>query len=340
MRVGRNFMTTSILFALLLAVPVQTGTVQGNVFREGTTEAIAGVKITVGGGAPMNLRQAQMVLGAEAIGTNTSPEDTQTARAVIAQLASGETVAAAAPLTAVTDGNGHFVVQNVPAGRVAIRAQLTGYYGPGVSGMYPDSASTSVVIKADESSNIKISMVPGGTVSGKVLDSNGKPFFNAIVAVLRPAYTWGILSLEGVEGKTTDDLGGFRLYPLPPGEYFVSVMTRMPGVRATADPGSQETQTTTLFPNATTIDTASKIVIAAGEEARGVDVHVRTARAATISGRVMSSFPPVTGRTGRGGAAIPSTAVLAVASHEVEGFSDLQGGVTATADADGKFQIP
>jgi len=44
-------MTTSILLALLLAVPVQTGTVQGNVFREGTTEPIAGVKITVGGGA-------------------------------------------------------------------------------------------------------------------------------------------------------------------------------------------------------------------------------------------------------------------------------------------------
>jgi len=332
-------MTTSVLFAILLAVPVQTGTIQGNVVREGTSEPVAGVKITVGGGATMTPRQAQMILSAEAIGMNMSSADTAIARAVISQQALGETPASATAMTAVTDDAGHFVIQNVPAGMISVRAQLTGYYGPSVNGIFPDNTDTSIPVKADESSKVGISLVPAGTISGKVFDSNGKPYFNAIVAVLRPVYTRGSISLEGVEGKTADDLGGFRFYPLPPGEYYVSVMTRAPGARATAQPGS-EVQITTLYPNATILEAASKVVVVAGEETRNIDVHVKAARTSTISGRVTTTFPPVTGRTGRGGNVIPPTAVLSLASREIDGFSDLQGGVTVTTDTEGKFQLP
>jgi hypothetical protein len=223
-------------------------------------------------------------------------------------------------------------------GKPSLRAQLTGYFGPGVNGIYPDSVNTSVVVKENEASTVKISMVPAGTISGKVFDSNGKPLFNVIIGVLRPGFTRGASSLEGVDGKTTDDLGGYRIYPLPPGEYYVVVITRMPGARATADP-SAEVQVSTLFPNATTVDAASLVKLSAGEEARGIDVHVRTARTFTVSGHVSSTFPPIPPRAGRGGAAIPTNAALAIASREPDGFSDIIGGVTTTADAEGKFQF-
>jgi hypothetical protein len=111
-------MITSALIALLLAAPAQTGTIQGTVVREGTSEPVAGVKITMGGAAPMNPRQAQMVLSAQAIGANISSDDIETARAVIARQASGEAAAAATPLTTVTDGDGHFTLQNVPVGKL------------------------------------------------------------------------------------------------------------------------------------------------------------------------------------------------------------------------------
>jgi len=332
-------MITSLVFALLLGAPAQTGTIQGTVLREGTSVPVAGVKITVNGGSPMNPRQAQMVLSAQAIGANISPEDIEAARAVTARQASGETAVAATPLTGVSDNDGHFTIQNVPVGKASVRAQLTGYFGPGVNGAYPDSVTMSVAVSENESSNVKVSMVPAGTISGKVFDSNGKPFFNAIVGVLRGGYTRGTASIEGVDGKQTDDLGGFRIYPLPPGEYYVVVLARNPGARVTAEP-SAEVQVSTLFPNATTVDAASKVKISAGEEASGIDVHVRTARTFTISGRVTSTFPPLPPRTGRGGAVLPTSATLAIASREPEGFSDIIGGVTATADAEGKFQFP
>src|SRR5882672_5182515 len=128
----RNCMITNILFALLLAAPAQSGTIQGTVVREGTSEPVPGVKITVGGGAPMNPRQAQMVLSAQAIGNSIGVDDIETARGVIAQQASGVPAAAATPLTAVTDNDGHFTLQNVPMGRISVRAQITGYFGPSV----------------------------------------------------------------------------------------------------------------------------------------------------------------------------------------------------------------
>ncbi len=333
-------MITNFVFALMLAAPAQTGTIQGTVVRDGTSEPVAGVKITVNGGAPMNPRQAQMVLSAQAIGMNISPDDIETARLVVAQQASGQPAAAAPPMTAVTDNDGHFIVRDVPAGRTSVRAQLTGYFGVPVNGIFPDSVNTSVLVKENESSSMKISMVPGGTISGKAFDPNGKPFFNVIVGALRVSYTTGNFTLEPVDGRQADDLGGYRIYPLSPGEYYVTVMPRNPGARATADPGGPEVQATTLFPNSTTLDGAIKVVVAAGEEVRGIDVHVKTVRTFNISGRVSSTFPPVPPRTGRGGAVVPSTAVLSLASHEPSGFSDILGGVTVAADAEGKFQIP
>jgi hypothetical protein len=148
------------------------------------------------------------------------------------------------------------------------------------------------------------------------------------------------MTLSPINGEQADDRGEFRIYPLPPGEYYVMVTPRLPGVRAATIPPAPEIQVATLFPNATTLDGASKVVVSMGEEVRGLDVRVRTAPASTVSGRVTSNYPPVAPRMGRGGAPIPTTGTLSLASREPGGFADLLGGMTAMANADGSFQIP
>jgi hypothetical protein len=341
---AEDHMMTTISLALFLAgliqaAPSPTGVVQGTVVREGTSEPIAGAKVTLGGGG-MNLRQAEAILSQEAIGASVPPEAIALARVVIAQQTVGG--AAISPITAVavTDDAGHFSFPEVPAGNLNLRVELEGYFGPATNGFHLDFASTLIAVKANETSKVKVSLIPGGTVSGKVFDANGKPFFNAIVAVFRPAYVRGQLTLSGLFGKTADDLGEYRLYPLPPGEYYVSVSPRVPGARASDIPAAREIQVTTLFPNAVTLDAATKVVVPMGDQVRGVDIRVRNAPTSTISGRVTSTFPPIAPRTGRGGAAIPNTALISLASRDSENLSDLIGGMTATAGADGTFKIP
>jgi hypothetical protein len=341
----RILMIVKISLAVLLTAfaqttsPANVATLHGIVVREGTSEPLAGAKITVGG-VSMNFRQAQAVLSSEATGQSIPPEAINAARAVIAAQAAGGNSTPVAPLTAVTDSEGRFVIPGVPAGNVSVRAELEGFFGSPSNGIFPDSAYASVAIEADKPANVKLSLVPGGTISGRVFDASGKPFFNAIVATLRPAYTRGVMSLSPVSGKQTDDRGEFRLYPLAPGEYYVMVTPRLPGARATDIPSAPEIQVATLFPNATTLDGATKVVVPMGEEARGIDVRVRTAPTSTVSGHVTSNYPPIAPRVGRGGAPIPTTATLALASREPGGFSDVIGGMTAVANADGSFQIP
>jgi hypothetical protein len=221
-----------------------------------------------------------------------------------------------------------------------VRVELEGYFGQPLNGNYADFATASTVVKANEPGKVRVLMVPGGTVSGKAFDSNGKPFFNAVVAIFRPSYTRGQLTLSGIMGKTADDRGEYRFYPLPPGEYYVSLSPRLPGARAGDTPAAPEIPVTTLHPNAITLEAASKVIVTMGDEARGTDIRVRSAPTSTISGRVTSTYPPVAGRVGRGGAAIPTTAVIALASRDAGNLSDLIGGMTATAGADGTFKIP
>ena len=243
-------------------------------------------------------------------------------------------------MTGVTDSVGRFVIPGVPVGNVNVRAELERFFGTPSNGLFPDSASTSVMIEANKPANVRLSLVPGGTISGRVSDVNGKPFFNAIVAVLRPTYTRGEISLSGVSGKQADDRGEFRIYPLPPGEYYLMLTPRAPGARATDIPSAPEIPVATLFPNATTLDSATKVVVPMGEEVRGIDVRVRTAPTYTVSGRVTSNYPAAPARVGRGGAPIPTTATLALASRESGAFSASVGGMTAVANADGTFRIP
>jgi hypothetical protein len=116
--------------------PVPTGSVQGTVVREGTSEPVAGAKITIGG-ALMSARQAQQTLRSEAVGESVPPEVAQLARSVIAQVANGGVATPSAPLTTTTDSAGHFVIQGVPVGNVMVRAELEGFYGSPLSGEFP-----------------------------------------------------------------------------------------------------------------------------------------------------------------------------------------------------------
>lgn len=111
------------------------------------------------------------------------------------------------------------------------------------------------------------SAVNVGSVSGRVFDSNGKPMYNSVVGILRIVYTGGGRTVDVVDTTSSDDTGGYRFYPVPPGEYYVGVAP------------STDTQVTTLHPNTTNLNSASKIWVHAAEEVAGVDIQtVQTPR--------------------------------------------------------------
>ena len=125
---------------------------------------------------------------------------------------------------ALTDAEGRFEFKELPAGRFTLNASKSGYvnvqYGqtrPFESGRPIELADKQVLGKAD------IGMPRGGVISGRIVDEFGEPLPDAVVSAMRQSWSNGRRRLLPT-GRTaqTNDLGQFRMYGLPPGEYYVS----------------------------------------------------------------------------------------------------------------------
>src|SRR5688572_3320228 len=120
--------------------------------------------------------------------------------------------------TAFTDAQGRYEFRELPAGRFSLSVSKSGFvtmqYGQGrpfESGKQIDLADAQVMDKVD------IALPRGSAVSGRILDEFGEPVSDAMVTVMRQQYVGGKrrLSPSG-RPSTTNDLGYFRVFGLPP----------------------------------------------------------------------------------------------------------------------------
>ena len=180
---------------------------------------------------------------------------------------------------AVSDANGRFTLNNIPAGRHTLNVQADGYYAA-VSGNSPTGPIVSMPVTVGQNTpSVTVSFIRGAVISGRVLDSLGQPLISAEVAALTvtPGKPIAMDNLQFVATRTTDDRGEYRLFWLPPGEYFVGTAPR-PSVTPGANTGAVVVVSTkpTFFPSTTDVTTANKVTVKAGDEIRGIDVAART----------------------------------------------------------------
>lgn len=313
------------------AQPAGFGTIQGTIVREGTTDPIPDIQITITGRGGMTAQEAQGIVNALARGgvlaTSLPPEVIQNAQDAVR--------GGPSTLTAVSDRDGLFTIRNVPAGTQTVRAQLEGYFGPVVNGTYPPMVTLPVTVTANQTSNIKVSMLPGGTISGRVIDPAGKPLSDSPIQVLRSGYQNGVPTLQLSDLKQTDDRGEFRLYRLPPGEYYIAASPRpqgLLGARGNAGPTPQEVQVPTFYPNATDPAVATRIALRAGDDLAGINIQMRTAMGMKVSGRVTSTVPPgpATGAQGQ-----PRLGGVVLVPTDTRGLMSLDFGGAIPLNADG-----
>jgi protocatechuate 3,4-dioxygenase beta subunit len=286
----------------------QTGIVQGVVTRDGTNDPIPDVQVTVGViGGPgivtvtgptgelltITPENGQQLLDAASRGAARGlPQEILDAAQQAARGNSPNGSTPPPPLIATTDSAGHFTISGVPAGNVTVRAQLQGYFGPATNGNYPGIVSGNATVSADKPADVHLAMIPGGTISGRVFDPAGKPLSDTPVQVLRRAYNSGAATLQTVNLKSTDDHGDYRMYRLPPGEYFlVASPQRLPSAFSKTAATSNEVPIATLYPGAVDTSAAVPIVLRGGDEITGINIPIKTATTSTISGRIVISVP-------------------------------------------------
>jgi protocatechuate 3,4-dioxygenase beta subunit len=202
--------------------------------------------------------------------------------------------------SSLTDAQGRYEFRDLPAGRFTLSASKAGYvnvqYGqsrPHESGRPIELAEKQVVDKAD------INMPRGGVISGRIVDEFGEPVADAMVSAMRQTWMAGRRRFvpAGRPGQT-NDLGQFRMYGLPPGDYYVSATLRNAEVMMFDMMGAQggptgSTPTSgyapTYFPGTPSPAEAQKVTLVVGQESQQTDFALLPVKLSRVSGVVLTS---------------------------------------------------
>jgi hypothetical protein len=127
-----------------------------------------------------------------------------------------------------TDGNGKFVLKDLPPGSYRISAVHNSFARQDYGERGLRSAGQALNLQAGQTlKDISFHLTPAGSISGRVLDSAGEPAAGIIVQLLVSSYTPGgkqvLSSLVGI--AKTNDLGEYRLHSLTPGPYYLNAIT-------------------------------------------------------------------------------------------------------------------
>ena len=223
---------------------------------------------------------------------------------------------------ATTDDQGRYLVTDLGAGTYTVTGSKNGFVDAVYGQRRPLQPGTPVIIAdAQAAANIDLRLVRGGVITGAVRDEDGEALPRAIVTVQRYQYVGGERQLRPAGGDQTDDRGQYRVFGLPPGEYYVSAATGglgqllgrgmqqlaagvgalggRGGGRGAAGAGagvlgpltgSDEPEATgyapTYFPGVVTAAEAGKVTVGPGQEAAGIDFQIQLVALATVSGIV------------------------------------------------------
>ncbi len=167
--------------------------------------------------------------------------------------------------------NGSFTFSDLPVGVYQIGAFTSAYVSS-----FPAKMNNFRI-----GDSVSILMVKGGVITGKILDSAGRPIVSTAVSALRVRDEDGRPTNPGQYGNEyTDDQGVYRIFGLREGTYIIS---------AAPIEGNffvKHNEIATYFPSSTR-DTAQEIVVQPGAEITGIDVIHRNDRGHTVSGIAM-----------------------------------------------------
>jgi hypothetical protein len=191
------------------------------------------------------------------------------------------------PLSVRTDQNGRFAIRGLEPGRYRVAAQKSGYamaFGPG--------AATSIELAAGGEAVASLSLQRGVAIVGRVINEAGEPVINGRVMAMRQlnsSFASQSRSAPGGivpagPGAQTNDLGEFRLFGLPAGEYYLQAM---PGPEFGRALPTSRTLVATFFPDASEPGNAQTVVVGAGQTSDAIVIRMKDAPAFQVSGIVL-----------------------------------------------------
>src|SRR5262245_2895054 len=224
---------------------------------------------------------------------------------------------------AITNDEGRYELRNLPAGTYKLIVTKSGFITLEYGQRRPFESASTIAIREGDNATASVALMRGSAIFGRVIDEFGDPSIGTRVQVMRiRPESDGRRMVPVGAGDQTDDTGAFRLYGLPPGEYYISASTGLIDAVKRDPP--------VYYPGTMTFAEAVPIALAAGAEASADFQILEVAQAATVSGVVLNSS----------GAPAPG-AMVNLLSNTVSSAPGVAGMTALHADAapDGTFTI-
>src|SRR6185436_11653749 len=188
-----------------------------------------------------------------------------------------------------TDADGRYEFKELPAGRYTVQASKGSYVQLQYGQLRPFEPGKPVeVLEAQTIEKVDFALPKGGVITGRILDEFGEPLADTQVAAMRYQNVGGRRRLmpAGRPGMT-NDIGEFRLFAIPPGQYYLSATLRNMGMMGDSD--DRNGYAPTYFPGTANMAEAQRLTIGLGQTMSDINMALMPTRTARITGTAVDS---------------------------------------------------
>jgi hypothetical protein len=188
----------------------------------------------------------------------------------------------------ITDAQGRYEFKDLPAGRYTVGASKGGYVALSFGQLRPFEPGKPLDVSDGQTfERIDFKLPRGSVIAGRVLDELGDPATDVQVSAERYQMQQGVRRLaSAARVATTNDLGEFRVYGLPPGPYYVVANLR---AAAETDAGDRSGYAPTYYPGTGSVDDAQRVVLGIGQTVSDLSLTLVATRLARITGTAVDS---------------------------------------------------
>lgn len=197
--------------------------------------------------------------------------------------------------SATTDFSGGFSFSNLAAGDYRVRVMHQNY--PQDRG----GVQKSVRVSAGETaSRLTMELVPGGEISGRIVDEDGDPLTGCFIQP-HPAKNVN-QGIPMMRAPLAREDGTYRIYDIPPGKYVITAQCQTDVFQPRPlsegpDPPPSSAYPVQFYPGASDANSAQIVELFPGTEKSGVDFEMRPVAVTHIHGRLTAGSADWHGRT-------------------------------------------
>jgi protocatechuate 3,4-dioxygenase beta subunit len=190
---------------------------------------------------------------------------------------------------ATTDGDGKYEFKEVKAGRYTVNASKGSYVSLAYGQTRAFEQGRPLEIPAGQLvEKVDFALPRGAIITGRVIDEFGEPLPDATVSVQRYQNIGGQKRLfPAGRTATTNDIGEYRLFAIPPGQYYLQASLRPMGMPADTD--DRAGYAPTYFPGTSNLAEAQRVTVRLGEVISDMNMALLSMRTARVTGTAIDS---------------------------------------------------